>query len=90
MSSNVASHAPVPLDMLKRVLDTAGICGVRSAWHRAKRRAAARLLISAFRGCTHSEAALVVILISQIEMLSSPFSTEELDRWENGGWRHGV
>ncbi|MCY1221520.1 hypothetical protein D9M69_165750 [compost metagenome] len=65
MSSNVASHAPVPLDMLKRVLDTAGICGVRSAWHRAKRRAAARLLISAFRGCTHSEAALVVILISQ-------------------------
>ncbi|SDA94601.1 hypothetical protein [Sinorhizobium sp. NFACC03] len=85
MSSNVASHAPVPLDMLKRVLDTAGIFDVRSAWHRAKRRAAARLLISAFQRGTHSEAALVTILISQIEMLSPSFSPEELDRWENEG-----
>lgn len=85
MSSNVASHVPVPLDMLKRVLDTVGIFDVGSAWHRAKRRAAARLLISAFQRGTSSEAALVTILISQIEMLAPPFSCEDVDRWENEG-----
>lgn len=87
MSSNVASPAPVPLntEMLKRVLDTAGLFNIRSAWHRAKRRTATRFLIAAFQGGMHSEAALVTILISQIEMLSSPFSSEDLDRWENEG-----
>ncbi|KQU81837.1 MULTISPECIES: hypothetical protein [Ensifer] len=58
---------------------------VRSAWHRAKRRAAAQFLITAFQGGVHSEAALVTILLSQIEMLSSPFSNDDLDRWENEG-----
>ncbi|OMQ43008.1 hypothetical protein [Ensifer sp. 1H6] len=87
MSSSAASHAPAPLniEMLKRVLDTAGMLNVRSAWHQAERRAAARFLITAFQGGVHSEAALVTVLLSQTDMLSSPFSSEDLDRWENEG-----
>lgn len=87
MSSSAASHVPAPLniEMLKRVLDTAGMLNVRSAWHQAERRAAARFLITAFQGGVHSEAALVTVLLGQIEMLSSPFSNDDLDRWENEG-----
>ncbi|MGO4625135.1 hypothetical protein AB4Z34_35035 [Ensifer sp. 2YAB10] len=96
MSSTLTQQYLTSLNikMLKRVLDTTGLFDVDSAWHREKRRDAARYLITAFQDGVHSEAALSASLMRQIKVFSSPSSPisiadplqkEDERRWENEG-----
>ena len=71
MSSAVNSRNLVAadIDMLRRVLDTAGVFNLDTKWHLERRLRFARLLLRAFQEGVTVESLLASLLISKIEML---------------------
>ncbi|MBL0371316.1 hypothetical protein JJB09_04685 [Rhizobium sp. KVB221] len=79
------------LQMLGRVLDTAGIFNIDTAWHLERRMRFGRFLVDAFEEGITSEAELVASLEERLDVLDAsclPDAVMRDSRSDNVGWEH--